>query len=94
MRLRIGPLPFAFPNTKGRRRLRGRNSRNLYGARYDDALLDRPVAAVREELGLHRELPQPRSSDRLAFAGWGAIALAIVWGPLVPLALLGGLLAR
>ncbi len=151
VKLRIGPLPFAFPNTGGRRRavpfhdlhhvltgyatdlvgeaeiaaweigsgcrhvrtalhldlrvlgfllprrprtlfrafLRGRNSRNLYRARYDEALLARSVASAREELGLDRELPPARPADRRAFAGWAALALGLVWGPLVPLALLG-----
>jgi hypothetical protein len=148
-RLRIGPFPFAFPNTEGRRRvapahdlhhvltgygtdltgegelaaweigagcrdrsalqlelrvmgfalafgprrvfrafLRGRRSRHLLGIPVDDALLDRPVPSVREELGLALPPRGARRSDRLAFAGWALAAAALVWGPLVPLAAL------
>jgi hypothetical protein len=146
--IRIGPFPFAYPNTAGRRRvapahdlhhvltgygtdltgegelaaweigagcrdrtalqlelrvlgfalawcpgrlfrafLSGRQCRNLLGAACtDDAFLGRSVGSVREELGLERNPPEPRSSDRRAFAGWAALAAAIVWGPLIPLA--------
>lgn len=148
VRIHIGPFPFAYPNTAGRRRvapahdlhhvltgyatdltgegelaawelgagcrdrtglqlelrvlgfalawcprklfrafLRGRQSRNLLGAPCnDDAFLRRPVASVRRELGLERPVPEPRFSDRRAFAGWAALAAALVWGPLIPLA--------
>jgi hypothetical protein len=150
VRIRLGPFPFAYPNTRGRRRLapahdlhhvltgygtdltgegelagwelgagcrdraalqlelrvlgfalawcprrlfraflRGRQARHLLGAPCtDDAFLRRPVASVRRELGLDRPLPEPRTSDRRAFAGWAVLAAAIVWGPLIPLAAL------
>lgn len=155
VRLRIGPLPFAFPNTEGRRRIgpahdlhhvltgyatdlrgegeigaweigagcrdrtglqlelrilgfawprwprelfrafvRGRNSRHLLGARIDDALLGRSVGAVRTELGLDRPPPSATAADRRAFLGWMSLAVAIVWGPLIPIALVVWWFAR
>ena len=148
VRLTIGPIPFAFPNSAGRRRvlpahdlhhvvtgyatdiagegelaaweigagvrdrsairlelrvlgfalarwpgrmwrafLRGRRCQNLLGAPCEDAsFLARSVASARRELGLDAPLAAPARADRLAFARWAALAVAIVWGPLVPLA--------
>ncbi len=155
VKLRVGPLPFAFPNTRSRRAdvpfhdlhhvltgygtdligeaeigaweigshcrsraarqlnlrvigflwplrwrpiwtafLRGRRCRNLYGGEYDDALLERSVSEVRAELGLSTEQAPPSRADRLAFAGWSAAAVGLVWGPLLPLGLLGWYLLR
>jgi hypothetical protein len=150
VRAPIGPIPFAFPNTAGRRRVapahdlhhvltgygtdlggeaqlgafeigagvrdrsaiqlelrvlgfalvwaprrlfrafvRGRRSSHLLDAPCrDEAFLSRSVAALRAELGLDREPTPARAADRLAFAGWAALAFALVWGPLVPLAAL------
>ena len=147
VRTRVGPFPFAYPNTEGRRRLaplhdlhhvltgyatdlageaevgawelgtgmrdrtgvylaslvlgfavpaisrrafaaflRGRHSRNLLERPCDDALLARRVDEMRCELGLDRETPPPTAEDRRLFAGFAARAVAIVWGPLVPMA--------
>jgi hypothetical protein len=151
VRIQIGPIPFAYPNTEGRRRvtlahdlhhvltgyrtdirgeaelaaweigagcrdraglqlelrvlgfgllrwprevyrafLRGRRSRNLLGTRCDDAFVARPVETVRAELGIDPSAPAPEatSDDRRAFARWALLAIAIVWGPLIPLAAL------
>jgi hypothetical protein len=150
VRLSIGPLPFAIPNTAGRRRvvpahdlhhvvtgyatdiagegelaawelaagcrdrtalhlelrvlgfallgwprrmwqayLRGRHCRNLLGVPCQDgAFLSRSVASLRSELGLEHATAPPTRADRLGFARWAALAVAIVWGPLVPLAAL------
>ncbi len=151
VRAPIGPIPFAFPNTAGRRRVlpahdlhhvvtgyatdlagegeigaweiaagvrdrsalhlelrvlgfaiarwpgrmwrafaRGRRCRNLLGAPCEDAaFLSRSVAALRAELGLDARPTPPTRADRIAFARWAGLAVAIVWGPLVPLAWLG-----
>jgi hypothetical protein len=151
VRAPIGPIPFAFPNTAGRRRItpahdlhhvatgyrtdilgegeiaawelgagvrdrtalalglrvlgfalarwparlwrafvRGRRCRNLLATPCEDhAFLARSVASLRAELGLDRAATPATPEDRLAFARWAALATAIVWGPLLPLAALG-----
>jgi hypothetical protein len=149
VKTKIGPIPFAYPNTKGRKRLvaahdlhhlladyrtdivgeaemgawelgsglrdrtgvrlairvfgfalplhrqrllhafvRGRHCQNLVGRPLDDATLDRSVAELRTELGLDRAVPPPSPEDQRAFRIWAAKALAIVWGPILPLAAL------
>jgi hypothetical protein len=150
VRAPIGPIPFAFPNTAGRRRvapahdlhhvltgyatdlsgegelgaweigagvrdrsalqlelrvlgfalafaprrlfrafLRGRRSHHLLDQPCrDDAFLGRSVASLRAELGLDREPTPAQAADRWAFARWSLLAVAIVWGPLLPLAAL------
>jgi hypothetical protein len=149
VRIKIGPIPFAYPNTKGRRKIlrahdlhhllagystdlvgeaemaawelgsgledrsgvrlairvfgfvvprypsrllrafvRGRGCTNLLGTTLDDAMLDRSVADVRAELGLDRAIAKATAADRRAFRVWAAKAVAIVWGPLVPMGLL------
>jgi hypothetical protein len=149
VKARLGPIPFAYPNTRGRKRLllthdlhhllagystdlvgeaemgawelgsgmrdrtgvrlairvfgfalprhparllqafaRGRRCRNLLDHPIDDRLLDRSVADVRGELGLDQAPTPPSQADRRAFRGWAAKALAIVWGPLLPMAAL------
>ncbi len=55
--------------------VRGRRSRNLYRAPFDDALLARRLGDVVTELGTDVS-PTPTAGDRLRFAGW----LALVWG--------------
>jgi hypothetical protein len=69
---------------------RGRQSRNLLDRPVDDALLARPVSEMRRELGMDRALPPASDADRRAFARWAALAVAIVWGPLVPIGILLG----
>ncbi len=56
---------------------RGRASRNLYRAAYDDALLSRQVGEARRELGLAEPARPAGLGDRLAFAGWSVAALAV-----------------
>jgi hypothetical protein len=154
VKVKIGPFPFAFPNTKGRveavryhdlhhvatgydtdfrgegeigawevatgcrgyvaawwlnliamwigcmiapRRIfrafvRGRHTRNLYGERFDDALLADSVGGVRGRLGLAHEATST-AADRAAFAGWALAAFAayafqsaVVLAPFVVLA--------
>lgn len=145
--IKLGPLPFAYPNTRGRKRLllahdlhhllagyrtdlvgegetaawelgtgirdrsavryairvfgfmlprqagrlraafvRGRHCRNLLGHRLDDTALSRTVADLRRELGLDRPVPEATAEDRRAWRRWVIEAVAIVWGPLVPIA--------
>ena len=50
--------------------VRGRRSRNLYRAAYDDALLGRRIGDVRNELGLDA----PPAAARAADVGWFALA--------------------
>ena len=148
VKTKLGPVPFAYPNTEGRRRiapahdlhhvltgygtdltgegelgaweigagcrdrtglqlqlrvlgfalawspgrmfrafLRGRRSHHLLDTPCDAALLERSVGSARDAF-LGPELPEPDASDRIAFTRWALLAVAIVWGPLLPLVLL------
>src|SRR5438552_394959 len=145
--IKIGPIPFAYPNTKGRKRLvaahdlhhllvgyatdllgeaelgawelgtgvrdrsavryeirvlgfmlprfparlraafvRGRHCRNLLGRPLDDAMLARAVADVRSELGLTAPAPEASAEDLREWRRWAVKAVAVVWGPIVPIA--------
>src|SRR5258706_2279881 len=148
--IRIGPIPFAYPNTKARKRsvlahdlhhllagygtdlvgeaemaawelgsglrersyvrhaipvlgfvlprytvrlrhafVRGRNCRNLVG-RLDDAMLARTVADVRSELGLDPPVPEASADDQRDWRRCALKAIAVVWGPLLPIAAIAG----
>ena len=148
VRIQIGPIPFAYPNTRSRKRLvaahdlhhlltgygtdllgeaelgawelgtgvrdrsavryevrvlgfmlprfparlraafvRGRHCRNLIG-RLDHAMLSRTVADVRGELGIDRPIPAATAEDLREWHRWAVKSLAVVWGPIVPLAAL------
>jgi hypothetical protein len=67
------------PGATWRAFLRGRRTRNLYGARYDDALLAERVADVRARLGLGaaRAAHAPTGADRAAFAAWVCASVAL-----------------
>jgi hypothetical protein len=54
--------------------VRGRHTRNLYGERFDDALLADSVGGVRTRLGLDAA-PAATSGDRVAFAAWSLASL-------------------
>jgi len=69
--------------------VRGRHCRNLVG-RLDDAMLSRTVADVRGELGLDRPVPHATAEDLRAWRHWVVESIAVVWGPLVPIAALAG----
>jgi hypothetical protein len=58
--------------------VRGRNSANLYRAAFDDALLDRRLGDVRRELRLSASPAAARAADRVAFAGWSLVGLALL----------------
>lgn len=68
--------------------VRGRRGRNLYGARCDDALLDRSVSELREELRVDEPVGEITDEDRRAWRRTCARALALCWAPLLPLAAL------
>jgi len=148
VRTRIGPIPFAYPNTRGRKRVlaahdlhhilagygtdllgeaelaawelgsglrdrsavryairvfgfmvprrwsrlrsafvRGRHSRNLADRALDGEALQRTVEEMRRELGLADPTPSANGQDLRAFRAWAAKGVAIVWGPLIPIAL-------
>jgi hypothetical protein len=57
--------------------VRGRHSRNLYRAAYDDALLGRRIGEVRHDLGLDAAPPPARVADVAWFALAALAGLAI-----------------
>jgi hypothetical protein len=78
-----------LPRFPGRLRtafLRGRQCQNLLGRPLDEATLSRSVGELRRELGLERPATEPNQADRREFRRWSAKAVAIVWGPLLPIA--------
>jgi hypothetical protein len=44
------------------------------------------VADLRSELGLDRPAPEATAEDRREWRRWAAKAIAVVWGPIVPIA--------
>lgn len=64
---------------------RGRRSRNFYHGRteIDEALLARPVRAVRHELGLDAPVPQATVADAATFVVASVLAVAFVLAPTV-----------
>ncbi len=75
--LAMWPVLFFAPATVYRAFLRGRRERNLYGSRWDDALLERSVGWLREHLGVDGSTRKPTARDRMAFAGWVAVDAAL-----------------
>jgi hypothetical protein len=65
------------PTSVFRAFVRGRRTRNLYGAPFGDALLDDRVGDVRARLGLDREEFEATTRDRFSFAGWCGVALLL-----------------
>ena len=61
---------FLSPRRIFRAFVRGRNTRNLYGRTFDDALLDRRVGEMRAELGLNREVPAGTAADVFRFVAY------------------------
>lgn len=58
--------------------VRGRRSRSLYRRGLGAADLDRPVSALRADLGLDAPAPHPTRADRAAFAAWALASAAFV----------------
>ena len=53
----------------------------------DDAALVRTVGEIQTELGLAQPTPEAENEDLRSFRTWVAKAVAVVWGPLVPISL-------
>ena len=68
--------------------VRGRRSRNFYREAYGDGLLAERVGAARQRLGLDAPAAPASAAERVAFAGWAAVA-ALLWlaSTALPLAL-------
>jgi hypothetical protein len=60
--------------------VRGRRCTNFYG-QPADAVLQRTVAGARAELGLDRPPPAATAADRIAFARWAALVVALALLP-------------
>jgi hypothetical protein len=72
----MGTGALLIPRRTWRAFVRGRHSQSLYGETYDDALLDRTVGAMRDELGLEGADQKPAQlKDAAAYAG--AVAAGI-----------------
>lgn len=80
------------PDAVFRAFVRGRHTKNLYHDEYGEALLDARLGAVRARLDLNRAEPVASAGDRIAFAAWSAVAIALSLAtlatPLVSIALL------
>jgi hypothetical protein len=91
----VGGL-FVIPRRTWRAFLRGRQSRNLYRARYDEALLSRRVSEVRRELKLDEPLGAASTGDVawFALASLAGVAIGLVFvALLVPVAIVANLAA-
>lgn len=78
-------LPW-FPRRLMRAFVRGRHCEDLLDRSLTDGTLDRSVAALRSDLRLDRPVPAATTDDHRVFRRWAAKSIAIVWGPLVPMA--------
>ena len=58
--------------------VRGRRSGNLYAGVWEEALLEKRVGELRQQLRLTRPASAARLADRAAFLGW-ALAAAVFW---------------
>lgn len=87
--LAFGHMLLRKPKPLYRAFVRGRQSRNLYGRAYNDALLAQSVSETRIELGLDELQPGDRGGhgtrarDRFAFLFWGSLAVSLAWGPII-----------
>jgi len=87
---------FVAPHRTWRAWVRGRQSRNLYRATYDDALLSRRVGELRHELALDVEPRPARLSDlvlfKLALLAGLAIGL-VMFALIIPIAIVANVAA-
>jgi hypothetical protein len=65
--------------------VRGRSSRNCYREPWSDALLDENLGDLRDRLGLRKTAFEVRAADRVAFAGWCCVGLALQLAAGLPL---------
>ncbi len=79
---------FFAPRAVWRAFVRGRHSRNLYAEPWNEALLEESVGGMQSRLGLASGQPPASLADRLSFASWSAIALALATATAAPLWLL------
>ena len=89
VRYAIRVFGFMLPRHAGRLRtafVRGRYCQNLLGRPLDDAALARSVVDLRRELGLERPVPEASDADRREWRRLAVKAIALVWGPIVPIA--------
>jgi hypothetical protein len=89
VRYEIRVLGFMLPRFPGRLRaafVRGRHCQNLIGRNLDDATFARTVADLRRELGLDHPAPEATAEDLREWRRWAVKAIAVVWGPIVPMA--------
>jgi hypothetical protein len=61
--------------------VRGRHSRNLYGADFGEKLLERSVGDMRAELGLDRPR-RATAADIVAFVWWSVVSILVGAAPL------------
>jgi hypothetical protein len=66
----------AAPRRTWRAFVRGRNSENLYGREFDEALLERKVDDIRKEIGLDGT-HEAKPADYVAYAFWCAVAAGL-----------------
>ena len=91
----VGGL-LSIPRRTWRAYLRGRQSRNLFRARYDHALLSRQVGEMRHQLGLDRPLYPARAGDVGFFVAATVAGLAVglmMMALMVPVAIVSNLAA-
>jgi len=73
----IWPVLFFAPARVYHAFVRGRHTKNLYDAPYDDSLLEGDVGALRQGLGLHAPTPRATAADKAAFSGWIAVVVGL-----------------
>jgi hypothetical protein len=69
---------FLSPRRVFRAFVRGRNTHNLYGRTFEDALLDARVGDMRADLGLSRDVPAGTAADLVRFVAFLVAGLPIV----------------
>lgn len=79
-----------FPSAVFRAFVRGRRcTRSLFDLRLvDDAVLEKSLGALREQMGIDLADTTPSPRDRLAFAGWVSLAVVVHAAPLATIVLL------
>ncbi len=86
----------ALPRATWHAFVRGCRSHNLYGEEHPTRRLRQPLQRVRRELGVRRERGTATWRDRVRFAGWATLSLAVAAGFAagIPLLLAAGAVRR